>query len=403
MVAVVLVLNACAGPAQGFRPLPAETPEGQAAPEVEGEGTPAAGGEATAVPEETVSADGQATTTPVAETTPTPTPAPYTALDPEQGADIIVTAAALEDVDTLLGLIIQANLSDTLHGDGPFTLFAPTDAAFEALPEGALEALRANPETLREILLYHVAPGDLSASGLQAVAAVRSTQGDLLNVVADGESIQLNDSAAIIGPDVDTSNGTIHVINTVLLPPGTELPTGAAETQATAVPQEATASPATTPTEAAATSTTVPTEAEAEEAPPAASPTQEADAGAEVSPTAETPAEAEGAAAAPAEGASASDVETEFPLPAGATNVRLADDDIVDFRTSLSVAEVVSFYRQELEQMGLSEREGRTNIQESGFIMIFDGWPGRAGEGLIVQGVETGDGSTSVSIELREV
>jgi hypothetical protein len=96
-------------------------------------------------------------------------------------------------------------------------------------------------------------------------------------------------------------------------------------------------------------------------------------------------------------------VETEFPLPAGATNVRLADNDIVDFRTSMSVNEVVSFYRQELEQMGLTEREGRTNIQDSGFIMIFDGWSGSEGEGLIVQGVETGEGITSVSIELREV
>jgi uncharacterized surface protein with fasciclin (FAS1) repeats len=398
VVVLVLVLNACAGPAQGFRPLPEETPEGQAAPAGEGTSAPAVEGEATAMPGGTVTTEGQATATPVAEATLTATPAPYTALDPEQGADIIVTAAALEDVDTLLGLIILADLSDTLHGDGPFTLFAPTDAAFEALPEGTLDALRSNPETLREVLLYHVAPGDLSASGLQAVAAVRSAHGDLINVVSDNEGVQLNDSAAIIGPDVETTNGTIHVINTVLLPPGTEMPTGEAQAQTTAAPQEATASPATAPTEAEATSTTVPTEAQAAPASPVASPTQEANAGAEASPTT-----AEDTGAAPAEGASAADVETEFPLPTGATNVRLADDDIVDFRTSLSVAEVVSFYRQELEQMGLTEREGRTNIQESGFIMIFDGWPGSEGEGLIVQGVETGEGSTSVSIELREV
>jgi uncharacterized surface protein with fasciclin (FAS1) repeats len=400
MVVVVLALNACAGPAQGFRPLPEETPEGQVAPE--GEGTPAeaAEGEATAVEGETTPADGQATATPVEETTPTATPAPYTALDPEQGADIVVTAAALEDVDTLLGLIIQADLSDTLHGEGPFTLFAPTDAAFEALPEGTLEALRANPETLREILLYHVAPGDLSSSGLQAVAAVRSAQGDLLNVVSDGQRVQLNDSAAIIGPDVDTTNGTIHVINTVLLPPGTELPSG--EAQPTTAPQAEASPAATTPTEAAATSTTVPTEADTA-SPAAASPTRQADTGTEASPTTAATPEAEGAVPAPAEGASATDVETEFPLPAGATNVRLADNDIVDFRTSMSVNEVVSFYRQELEQMGLTEREGRTNIQDSGFIMIFDGWSGSEGEGLIVQGVETGEGITSVSIELREV
>jgi uncharacterized surface protein with fasciclin (FAS1) repeats len=398
MVVVVLALNACAGPAQGFRPLPEETPEGQGVPE--SAGTPAAAeGEATAVVGATAPADGQATATPVEEITPTATPAPYTALDPEQGADIIVTAAALEDVDTLLGLIIQADLSDTLHGEGPFTLFAPTDAAFEALPEGTLDALRANPETLREVLLYHVAPGDLSSSGLQAVAAVRSAQGDLLNVVSDGQRVQLNDSAAIIGPDVDTTNGTIHVINTVLLPPGTELPTG--EAQTTAPQQTSPTTTTTTPAEAAATSTTVTTEAAVATTPPAASPTQET--GTEASPTTEATAEAEGVVPAPAEGASAADVDTEFPLPAGSTNVRLADEDIVDFRTSMSVAEVVAFYRQELEQMGLTEREGRTNIQDSGFIMIFDGWPDSEGQGLIVQGVETGEGTTSVSIELREV
>lgn len=134
-----------------------------------------------------------------------------------QDADIVETAQAAGTFNTLLAAAEAAGLVETLQSEGPFTVFAPTDEAFEALPEGTVEALLADPETLQAILLYHVVSGAVMAEDVVGMDQATSVQGSYLQINVDGENVFVND-ATVIQTDIEASNGVIHVIDTVLIP-----------------------------------------------------------------------------------------------------------------------------------------------------------------------------------------
>jgi transforming growth factor-beta-induced protein len=130
--------------------------------------------------------------------------------------DITETAAAAGAFQTLLTAVEAAGLTETLRGAGPFTVFAPTDAAFAALPAGTVEALLADTEALTEILLYHVVPGRILAGDLADGQIVTTAGGREFRVTLTGGA-RVND-VNIVQTDVMASNGVIHVIDGVLLP-----------------------------------------------------------------------------------------------------------------------------------------------------------------------------------------
>ena len=133
--------------------------------------------------------------------------------------DIVETAVAAGTFETLVAAVQAAGLVETLQGDGPFTVFAPTDAAFEALPAGTVESLLLpeNRDQLISILTYHVVAGELRAEDVLASATLTTLQGQQLQVSLDGGTPRVNDSA-ITATDILASNGVIHVIDSVLLP-----------------------------------------------------------------------------------------------------------------------------------------------------------------------------------------
>ncbi len=142
--------------------------------------------------------------------------APVIAGSYDKKADIVDTAVAAGSFETLVAAVQAAGLVDTLKGDGPFTVFAPTDEAFAKLPEGTVEALLDDPEKLAQILTYHVVPGRLMAADVVSADSLKTAQGGKLTVdTTDGARIG---NASIIQTDITTSNGVIHVIDTVLLP-----------------------------------------------------------------------------------------------------------------------------------------------------------------------------------------
>jgi uncharacterized surface protein with fasciclin (FAS1) repeats len=134
--------------------------------------------------------------------------------------NIVAVAQETPDLSTLVEAVSAAGLVETLEEPGPYTVFAPTNAAFEALG-GTLETLLkpANKAELAEILTYHVVPGELTSSELSDGQMLETVQGDSLEVeIADGE-VTVN-GARVVTPDVEASNGVVHVIDEVLIPPG---------------------------------------------------------------------------------------------------------------------------------------------------------------------------------------
>ncbi|TFG68217.1 MAG: fasciclin domain-containing protein, partial [Thermomicrobiales bacterium] len=107
----------------------------------------------------------------------------------------------------------------TLQGPGPFTVFAPTDEAFAALPEGTLDALLADPEALKNILLYHVVSGEVTADQVVGLTSADSVEGSPIAISVTDGTVYLNENAKVVTADVMTSNGVIHVIDAVILPP----------------------------------------------------------------------------------------------------------------------------------------------------------------------------------------
>jgi transforming growth factor-beta-induced protein len=137
-------------------------------------------------------------------------------------ADIVDTAIANGSFTTLVAAVEAAGLVDTLKGEGPFTVFAPTDEAFAKLPAGTLEQLLANPEELKNILLYHVVPGKVMAADVLTMdgkSADTALEGKQIGISIDGDKVILNENANVVVTDVAASNGIIHVIDSVILPP----------------------------------------------------------------------------------------------------------------------------------------------------------------------------------------
>ena len=139
-------------------------------------------------------------------------------------ADIVDTAVAAGDFGTLVAAVTAAGLVDTLKSEGPFTVFAPADSAFAALPEGAVDGLLADPEgALTDVLLYHVVPGKVMAADVLGLDGqmVETVGGGMLAVTVEGDSVLIN-GIKVVAPDIETSNGVIHVIDGVLLPAAEE-------------------------------------------------------------------------------------------------------------------------------------------------------------------------------------
>jgi len=121
--------------------------------------------------------------------------------------------------DTLVAALQATGLDAALSGEGPFTVFAPTDAAFAALPAGTLDSLLANPDALADILLYHVSPGRLFAEDVIALPSIGTLNNARLHPSVTDAGVFLNENVEIIITDIEASNGVIHVINAVLIPP----------------------------------------------------------------------------------------------------------------------------------------------------------------------------------------
>lgn len=132
--------------------------------------------------------------------------------------DIVDTAMGAGDFNTLVAAVKAAGLVDTLKGDGPFTVFAPTDAAFAALPEGTVETLLKpeNKDQLVAILTYHVVPGKVMSTDLQDNMKATTVQGGDITIDLDN-GVMIND-ASVAAADIAASNGVIHVIDKVILP-----------------------------------------------------------------------------------------------------------------------------------------------------------------------------------------
>lgn len=127
------------------------------------------------------------------------------------------TAARMPELSTLNRLITQAGLTETLRGPGPFTLFAPSDAAFKAVPAKTLADLGADKELLRAVLTYHVVPGAMPAASVKN-GNVKSVNGANLAVAKAGTIVTVED-AMVLSADMTATNGVVHVIDRVLLPP----------------------------------------------------------------------------------------------------------------------------------------------------------------------------------------
>jgi len=132
--------------------------------------------------------------------------------------DIVDTAVAAGDFTTLATALKSAGLVDALKGEGPFTVFAPTDAAFAKLPEGTVEALLKDKEKLTAILTYHVVPGKVTAADAKKVSSAKTLQGQSLAVETTCCGQVSVGGANVVKADIHASNGVIHVIDRVLLP-----------------------------------------------------------------------------------------------------------------------------------------------------------------------------------------
>ncbi len=150
-----------------------------------------------------------------------------TALAQDEQPDIVETAISADGFETLVTALQEAELVSTLQGEGPFTVFAPTDEAFAALPDGTLETLLQpeNRDQLVNILTYHVVSGRVMASDVTGLDQANTVAGSPINIqVSDGNVMLMGDNTAqVVQTDIEASNGVIHVIDTVLMPPSEDM------------------------------------------------------------------------------------------------------------------------------------------------------------------------------------
>ncbi len=130
--------------------------------------------------------------------------------------DIVDTAIAAGSFTTLVKALQTAGLVETLQGKGPFTVFAPTDEAFAKLPAGTLDGLLKDKAKLASILTYHVVPGKVMSSDVVKLTSAKTVQGQSVQINAK-DGVRIN-GAKVVKADIETSNGVIHVIDTVILP-----------------------------------------------------------------------------------------------------------------------------------------------------------------------------------------
>ena len=164
------------------------------------------------------STPGASTPSPAATIAATPSTAP-SASAAAMAKDIVQTATEAGSFSTLLTAVEAAGLVETLQGEGPYTVFAPTDEAFAALPAGTLDGLLADKEALKKVLLYHVVSGAVSSEQVVGLTSADSVEGSPIAIAVKDGTVYLNDSAKVVTPDVMASNGVIHVIDQVILPP----------------------------------------------------------------------------------------------------------------------------------------------------------------------------------------
>lgn len=132
--------------------------------------------------------------------------------------DIVTTAVEAGSFKTLATALTAAGLIDTLKGKGPFTVFAPTDAAFAKIPKATLDALLKDKAALKKVLLYHVVAGNVMAKDVVKLKTAKTVQGSNVTISVNGKNVKIN-NANVTATDIKTSNGVIHVIDTVIMPP----------------------------------------------------------------------------------------------------------------------------------------------------------------------------------------
>ncbi|WP_404349390.1 fasciclin domain-containing protein [Phycicoccus jejuensis] len=180
-----------------------------------------------------VSACGSDSDTDAGASTPATSSAAPTSASPSASesaaasADIVDTAVAAGGFTTLATALEAAGLVETLKGEGPYTVFAPTDEAFTALPDGTLDDLLADPQgALTDVLTYHVVPGKVMAADVATMDGqeVETVNGEKLTIGVDGDTVTLTDTSGgevtVTQTDIEATNGVIHVIDGVLVPKG---------------------------------------------------------------------------------------------------------------------------------------------------------------------------------------
>jgi len=158
-------------------------------------------------------------TAPTSESDPSMTTPASPSSEQAGASNVVDTAATYGNFNTLIQAVEAAGLTETLTGEGPYTVFAPTDEAFAALPTGVLNALLLpeNQDLLVQVLTYHVAPGEITSDQIET-GAVPVANGGAIAVRVEGDRVIVNDGS-VVTPDISASNGVIHAINRVLLPP----------------------------------------------------------------------------------------------------------------------------------------------------------------------------------------
>ena len=159
----------------------------------------------------------QPTSAPAPAAIATSAPAEPTAVPEAMTKDLVDTAVAAGSFTTLATALKAAGLVDVLKGEDNFTVFAPTDEAFAALPAGALEALLQDPEALKAVLLYHVVPGKVMAADVVKLTSAKTVNGQSVKIAVNDGKVMV-DGANVVKTDIAASNGVIHVIDAVLLP-----------------------------------------------------------------------------------------------------------------------------------------------------------------------------------------
>lgn len=144
--------------------------------------------------------------------------APRAEAAPVAGKNLVQTAAAAGQFKTLIALVKKAGLAGALSGSGKLTVFAPTDSAFKMVPKGTLAKLGRDRELLKSVLLYHVTKGNVKAVQVVKLRSAPTLNGKRVSIAVRGGMVYLNGNSRVVKTDIGASNGTIHVINRVLIP-----------------------------------------------------------------------------------------------------------------------------------------------------------------------------------------